>query len=104
MILQRTVSASLQLSASICVYLRHLRPADQKLQSDSKRSPLVPFRPLMGPFGGRRNTCGRLGRTDDGKDLELDDVSPSGDPFVEERSILALHDLVTSSQIRRHPA
>ena len=37
-------------------------------------------------------------------DFTFDDVAPSRDPLIEQRTILALHDLITSGQIIRDPA
>ncbi len=35
--------------------------------------------------------------------LEFDDVFPRANPLVEQRAIVALHDLVTAGEIRRYP-
>ena len=45
-----------------------------------------------------------LGRRDDREHLELDDVSPARRPLLEQRGILALHDLKTAPKIPGNPA
>ena len=36
--------------------------------------------------------------------FELDDVIPRGEPLIEERPIVAFHDLITAREVRRYPA
>lgn len=37
-------------------------------------------------------------------DLEIDDVAPVRDPFVEQRAFGCFHQLIAASKIRLHPA
>src|SRR5579864_5096823 len=52
----------------------------------------------------RRHPARRLGRRDDGMHLEVHQVGPGGDPFIEECAVAAFHYLIAPGQIVRHPA
>src|SRR6266566_4786245 len=46
----------------------------------------------------------RFLRRENRNDLEIDYVAPFGHPFVEKRSVVAVHHLKTALEIGRHPA
>src|SRR5690349_17846154 len=51
--------------------------------------------------GGAR---GSVRRTDDRVTLEVHQIRPRGHPRVEQRTIVALHDLIAAREIVGHPA
>src|SRR5262249_2084575 len=59
------------------------------------------FRSLLEPRG---DPLHRLRRGDHGDHVHVRDVAPAGDPLVEEPTIVALHDLIATAHVRRHPA
>src|SRR6478609_1508945 len=52
----------------------------------------------------RRHRRRRLGRREDRNALEIDEVAPLRHPLLEERGIVALHDLIAMADVRRDPA
>src|SRR5262249_25012935 len=46
----------------------------------------------------------RVRRRDDPRHLEIDDVAPARDPYVEQLRVVALHHVEALREIRRHPA